>query len=64
MNVLVIGSTGVAGKKVIPQLISAGHNVCAMVRNEKDLEKYSKIAHSSVLGDILDISSLDAAMRN
>lgn len=64
MNVLVIGSTGVAGRKVIPQLISAGHNVCAMVRNEKDLEKYSKIAHSSVLGDILDISSLDTAMQN
>ena len=64
MNVLVIGSTGVAGRNVIPQLISAGHNVIAMVRNEKDLEKYSKIAHSSVLGDILDISSLESAMKD
>lgn len=64
MEVLVIGSTGVAGRNIIPQLMAAGHTVTAMVRNKNDLEKYSKIANKSVMGDILDINSLDNAMKN
>jgi nucleoside-diphosphate-sugar epimerase len=64
MTVLVIGSTGVAGRNIIPQLKSAGHSVIAMVRNQNDLEKYSQITSKSILGDILDIDSLDNAMKN
>lgn len=64
MTVLVIGSTGVAGRNIIPQLKGAGHSVIAMVRNHNDLEKYSQIASKSILGDILDIDSLDNAMKN
>jgi nucleoside-diphosphate-sugar epimerase len=64
MKVLVIGSTGIAGRNIIPQLISAGHTITAMVRNKDDLEKYSKITNKSIIGDILDINSLDNAMKN
>jgi len=64
MKVLVIGSTGVAGRNIIPQLIKAGHNVTAMVRKEVDLENYSKDSVETVLGDILDINSIDNAMKN
>lgn len=60
MKVLVVGSTGVAGRNIVPQLISAGHSVTAMVRNQKDLKKSS----NGVLGDILDIDSLDKAMKD
>jgi nucleoside-diphosphate-sugar epimerase len=64
MKVLVIGSTGIAGRNIIPQLISARHTITAMVRNKDDLEKYSKITNKSIIGDILDINSLDNAMKN
>jgi nucleoside-diphosphate-sugar epimerase len=64
MKVLVIGSTGVAGRNIIPQLISAGHTINAMLRNQEDLEKYSELVDTSVLGDILDIDSLDNAMKD
>ncbi len=64
MKVLVIGSTGVAGRNIIPQLVSAGHTVTAMIRNQEDLEKYSQVIDTSILGDILDINSLDNAMKN
>lgn len=64
MTVLVIGSTGVAGQNIIPQLKNAGHDIIAMVRNQDDLKKYSQITNKSILGDILDISSLDNAMKN
>ena len=43
MKVLVIGSTGVAGRKVIPRLVQNGFEVTAMVRNEKDIQLWNWI---------------------
>ncbi len=64
MKVLVIGSTGVAGRKVIPRLVQSGFEVTAMVRSEKDIERFEEIASSVIIGDILAKHSLDMALQN
>jgi len=63
MKVLVIGASGVAGREVIPRLLSKGFNVVAMVRNKKDFKKFSNIANEVIIGDILDIDTLEAAVK-
>ena len=64
MKVLVIGSTGVAGRKVIPRLVENGFEVTAMVRNEKDIQKFEALASNVIIGDILAKHSLDVALQN
>jgi len=64
MKVLVIGATGVAGRKVIPRLMQSGFEVTAMVRSEKDIERFENIASNVIIGDILAKHSLDMALKN
>jgi len=64
MKVLVIGSTGVAGRKVIPRLVQRGFEVTAMVRSEKDIQKFEVLASNVVIGDILAKNSLDVALED
>ena len=39
MKVLVIGSIGVAGRKVIPRLVQNGFEVTIMLRSKKDIQR-------------------------
>jgi len=63
MKVLVVGATGVAGRRVVPRLVEQGHEVIALVRNQDDFKKFSNIADKVFIGDILDEGSLDIAIQ-
>jgi nucleoside-diphosphate-sugar epimerase len=62
LRVLVIGATGGTGRQLVQQALDQGHQVTAFVRNPSKV----KIAHANlqvVKGDVLEYSSVEAAMR-
>lgn len=63
MRVLVIGSTGYIGSRVIPQLLSKRHHVIAGARNVDDLTRFEwadKVQKIEL--DVLSGSSLESAL--
>lgn len=63
MKVLVIGSTGVLGRNVVPRLVESGHEVRALVRRQEQAETYQRMGIEAVRGDILEPESLMMAAK-
>jgi uncharacterized protein YbjT (DUF2867 family) len=61
-NVLLTGGTGYMGRTLIPELVSRGHSVRALVRSGSE-HKLAKGA-TAVKGDALDAASVRSAMSN
>lgn len=61
MKILVLGSTGVLGRNVIPRLMEKRIQVKAIVRTQLQLEYYNYIGIEAVLGDILNAGSIKSA---
>ncbi|MEH6344802.1 MAG: SDR family oxidoreductase [Bermanella sp.] len=61
--VLVIGSTGYLGSKIVTALLAQGHAVRALVRPGTDPSHISARGVEIVRGDLLDRSSLDLALK-
>ena len=59
-NVLLSGGTGYMGRALIPELVSRGHNVRALVRRGSE-HKLAKGA-TAVTGDALEAASVRSAM--
>lgn len=61
MKVLLTGATGYIGKRLLPNLLEAGHTVVCLVRDPRRFqEKYSDTEKVIVIkADLLDSSSLD-----
>ncbi|MFX0169177.1 MAG: NAD-dependent epimerase/dehydratase family protein [Candidatus Hodarchaeota archaeon] len=62
MKILVTGATGFVGRKLVSSLISAGHDVSALVRTTSNLEGLPKELHLFE-GDMLDEPTLHAAVQ-
>lgn len=54
MRVLVAGGSGVVGQKLLPLLVSAGHEVFVLARESKRAERLGEARVSTVTGDALD----------
>ena len=54
MKVLVAGATGVIGRRLVPQLLGAGHDVTAMVRSEDAARAAQGTGARHVRADALD----------
>lgn len=52
MRVLVLGATGYIGFPIVQELLSAGHDVVALVRSDKGSERLGSIGAETVRGDI------------
>ncbi len=63
MKILVVGSTGVLGRNTIPRLIEHGHQVRAVIRNQKQAGMLREMGTEAIEGDILDKASLQKAAQ-
>jgi len=61
MKILVTGVTGFIGRKLVSELLSADHDVTALVRESSNLQELPETLHL-VYGDLLDSESLKAAV--
>jgi len=58
LHVLVTGATGFIGRRLVPQLVAAGHDVLAMTRHPDDYDGPGR----AVFGDVADPDSLSRAL--
>ncbi|KAI1261652.1 putative oxidoreductase [Xylariaceae sp. FL1019] len=58
MRVFVTGSTGFVGTAVVKELVSHGHQVIGLTRNEKGVAQLKAQGAESLVGDITDLECL------
>lgn len=61
MNLLIVGATGGTGQQLVTQALERGHRVTALVRKEPSAVPRPGLI--TVLGNVLDPSSLDHAVQ-
>lgn len=63
MKVFVAGSTGAIGRVLVPQLIEKGHDVIALVRNDRKAETLLAMGAKIAVADALNREELTAAIE-
>lgn len=63
-NVLVTGSTGFLGKRLVKRLVSEGYRVRALARKSSNIEVLNKYGVGTVWGDLGDKSSVVSAVKD
>ena len=61
--VLVTGASGTIGRRLVPALVAAGHQVRAMTRSDAAAQTAAAAGAETVHGDVTDPASLSAAVR-
>jgi nucleoside-diphosphate-sugar epimerase len=61
--VLVTGASGTIGRRLVPALVAAGHQVRAMTRSDAAAQTAAAAGADPVCGDVTDPASLSAAVR-
>lgn len=61
MKILVVGSTGVLGKHIVPRLLEREHQVRTVARKPEQVKQLQRLGVDAALGDILDTESLKRA---
>jgi 2-alkyl-3-oxoalkanoate reductase len=62
MKVFIAGGTGAVGKRLVPLLASAGHDVYATTRSAGKVDELRRLGAEAVVLDILDRGAVDAAI--
>src|SRR5690348_4220850 len=63
MKILLTGGTGFIGSAVLDQLVSAGHQVTAVVRNQKSSLRVEDAGATGIIGDLFNSEWLAAELR-
>ncbi len=63
MRVFVAGASGVIGRRLVPLLAAAGHNVAAMTRTQAKAEQLHGLGADPVVCDVFDLDALCEAVR-
>src|SRR5690606_4875058 len=63
MKVFVAGATGAIGRRIVPLLAEAGHEVTALVRSEEKAREVAALGAGAEVADALDRDALIAAVR-
>ena len=64
MNVLVAGATGAVGRRLIPLLVEAGHNVAGTTRTPRKVASIRAMGAEPLVVDALDAAATLAAVRS
>jgi 2-alkyl-3-oxoalkanoate reductase len=64
MHVFVAGATGAVGRRLLPQLIAAGHEVTATTRTRAKAEEVSALGAKPVVADGLDSAAMTKAVAD
>lgn len=62
MRVVVAGATGVVGRPIVRELVSNGHEVTGLVREQADGEVLKQLGAATLVADALDAESVDSAI--
>ncbi len=62
MKVFLAGATGAIGRRLVPQLVEAGHQVTAMTRSKEKLGNLYELGAEPVLCDVFDTGRLGPAV--
>lgn len=63
MRVFVAGATGAIGRRLVPMLVQAGHQVTAMTRSPRKVESIRAAGATPVVADALDAGAVKQAVR-
>jgi 2-alkyl-3-oxoalkanoate reductase len=63
MRVFLAGATGAIGRRLVPQLLAAGHEVTAMCRSEQSAEQARAAGAQAAIADALDAAAVAAAVE-
>jgi nucleoside-diphosphate-sugar epimerase len=64
MKVLVAGASGAVGRRLVPQLVAAGHHVVATTRTNAKLEALGQLGADPVVVDGLDAAAVGSAVAH
>jgi 2-alkyl-3-oxoalkanoate reductase len=62
MRVFVAGATGALGRRLVPQLVAAGHEVTAATRSQAKTEQLRALGATPVVADGLDAAAMTRAV--
>jgi nucleoside-diphosphate-sugar epimerase len=64
MRVFLAGATGVIGRRLVPMLLDAGHQVTGMTRSAEKVQALREAGAEPVIADALDVTALREAVRD
>ena len=64
MKVFVAGASGVIGRRLVPMLVSRGHEVTGMTRSPEKGDRLSEVGATPAVCDVFDADSLRAAIAS
>ena len=62
MRVFVAGATGAIGRRLVPRLVEAGHQVTAMTRSKEKLGELYELGAEPILCDVFDAGRLGSVV--
>ena len=62
MRVFLAGATGAIGRRLVPQLVAAGHQSIAITRREEKLAELYDLGADPVLCDVFDAGRLGSVV--
>lgn len=64
MRIFLAGASGAVGRRLVPALLAAGHEVVGLARNRDSYDAVRAQGATAVLGDVYDASTLTARVRD
>jgi nucleoside-diphosphate-sugar epimerase len=58
MRIFLAGASGVVGRRVVPALLAAGHEVVGLARGQASYDRIAALGATAVLGDVYDEAAL------